>query len=378
MFALFLISSLSLYAGMHAYVYRRITILWTLPRQSRLLLVALFLLLVALPFAGRSLDHNGHITLARCINRTAFLWMVWVFWFCLAGWILSLWNILLPRLRLSQRTHGIVSLSCVLVATAWGLMEASRPIHREMMFIAPGLPPGSAPIKIVQVSDVHLGTVRSEQWNRSLVEDIRRLSPDLLLSTGDFIDSSVRNIGSLADRWATLNPPLGKYAVLGNHEFYTGVADAVSLHEKAGFHLLRGAGVVLNDAVHLHGVDDPTGRFLGNNDFTSESPLHPHGPRTHFTVLLKHQPRINPFSVDRFDLQLSGHTHGGQVFPFHLVAHLVYPLTTGLYDIGKRSKLYVSRGTGTWGPPLRFLAPPEITIITLVPALPATTPCATP
>jgi predicted MPP superfamily phosphohydrolase len=367
MFAFFLIFVIALYAGMHAYIYRHITTLWVLPRQSRLLLIALFMLLIALPFAGRTLDHNGHITLARCVNRTAFLWMVWVFWFCMAGWAISLWNVLFHRFRLSPRAHSVISAMFVLVATCWGLVEASRPIHREMMFIAPGLPSGSAPIKIVQVSDVHLGTVRSERWNQSLVKSIRDLAPDLLLSTGDFIDSSVRNVGSLADQWATLKAPLGKYAVLGNHEFYAGMTDSISLHNKAGFCLLRGCGVSINDALFLYGADDLTGRFLGSSDAASEARLPLHGPRSQFTILLKHQPRIDPRSLDRFDLQLSGHTHGGQVFPFHLVTHLIYPLTTGIHDIGKRSKLYVSRGTGTWGPPLRVFAPPEITVITLIP-----------
>lgn len=367
MFALFLIVAISLYAALHAYVYRRITAVWKLPLRTRLLLCALFLLLIMLPFAGRIIDHNGHAALARLVNRTAFLWMAWVFWFAIAGGAIGLWNTLFRRFRLSPRAHGGFAVLFVAAATVWGFLEAARPIHRELTYVARGLPPGSPPIRIVQVSDVHLGTVRSEQWNRSLVADIRALAPDLLLSTGDFVDSSARNVGSFADEWATLRPPLGKYAVLGNHEFYTGVADAVALHQRAGFALLRGSGVAVSDALFIYGVDDPTGRFLGLADNTSEARLPPHGPRSGFVILLKHQPRIDAFSVDRFDLQLSGHTHGGQVFPFHLVAHLVYPLTCGRFDIGERSHLYVSRGAGTWGPPLRFLAPPEIALITLVP-----------
>lgn len=380
MFVFFLIVAISLYAALHAYVYRRITAAWRLPLRTRLLLVAVFGLLMALPFAGRVLDHNGHAAMARCINRTAFLWMAWTFWFCLAGWTLGLWNLLVRRFRLPPKSHNAYALLVVLFATAWGLIESSRPIHRKLSFVAPDLPPGAAPVRIVQVSDVHLGTVRSAKWNRTLVENIRALNPDLLLSTGDFIDSSVRNVGALAEQWATLRPPLGKFAVLGNHEFYTGEADAIALHTKAGFQLLRGHGVDISGTLFLYGVDDPAGHHLHASDarlaairlgirpdYTSEARLPLHHPRSPFTILMKHQPRINPASVDRFDLQLSGHTHGGQLFPFHLVAHAVYPLTAGLYDIGERSRLYVSRGTGTWGPPLRFLAPPEITVITLVP-----------
>jgi predicted MPP superfamily phosphohydrolase len=89
-------------------------------------------------------------------------------------------------------------------------------------------------------------------------------------------------------------------------------------------------------------------------------------PRNKFTLLLKHQPRIDRPSVGLFDLQLSGHAHKGQIFPFTLVTRIIFPLNAGDYDLGKGSLLHVSRGSGTWGPPVRFLAPPEVTIIELV------------
>jgi hypothetical protein len=95
-----------------------------------------------------------------------------------------------------------------------------------------------------------------------------------------------------------------------------------------------------------------------------ELPALPAGPRAEVVVLLKHQPTINPEATGRFDLQLSGHTHGGQVFPFGLLTQLRYDFAAGLYEVGETSKLVVSRGTGTWGPPLRLLSPPEVTLIT--------------
>jgi hypothetical protein len=119
-------------------------------------------------------------------------------------------------------------------------------------------------------------------------------------------------------------------------------------------------------------VDDPAGRQIGQAPHTDESAALPAGPRTAATILLKHQPRVSRAAEDRFDVQLSGHTHGGQIFPFNFAVALLYPLGPGRHDLpgpaGARTggpTVYVSRGTGTWGPPLRLASPPEVTLITL-------------
>ena len=115
----------------------------------------------------------------------------------------------------------------------------------------------------------------------------------------------------------------------------------------------------------LVGVDDPAVRWRDRNADVSELPLLPPGETDDVVVLLKHQPTVDPAAVGRFDLQLSGHTHGGQVFPFLWFTRLFYDYGPGLHDLGDGSLLYVSRGTGTWGPPFRLAAPPEVTLVEL-------------
>jgi predicted MPP superfamily phosphohydrolase len=114
------------------------------------------------------------------------------------------------------------------------------------------------------------------------------------------------------------------------------------------------------------GIDDPTGKYFGRYRDISEKALLSHNPDKKFVLVLKHLPVVNKEAVGLFDLQLSGHTHGGQIFPFTLITRLFFPFHAGLISLANGSQLYVSRGSGTWGPPIRFLSSPEVTIIRLV------------
>ncbi|MEK6776566.1 MAG: hypothetical protein AABY87_06780 [bacterium] len=174
------------------------------------------------------------------------------------------------------------------------------------------------------------------------------------------------NLDGLSELMAGIRPRYGKFAVMGNHEYYAGIGQTLDFTRKAGFTMLRDEGVSAGCGISIAGVDDPAGRRYGLKDQVSEKALLqglPHGP---FTLLLKHRPVVDQGSVGLFDLQLSGHVHKGQIFPFNLIAWFYYPLRAGESVLGNGSHLYVSRGSGTWGPPIRFLAPPEITVIELV------------
>jgi predicted MPP superfamily phosphohydrolase len=149
--------------------------------------------------------------------------------------------------------------------------------------------------------------------------------------------------------------------VTGNHEYYAGLDQSLAFLERSGFRLLRGETVTVGDRITLAGVDDPTG-----GSAPDEAALLKKEPRTRFTVLLKHRPRVNSEAVSLFDLQLSGHAHRGQIFPFNLLTGLEYPMQNGLYELPGNGYLYTSRGTGTWGPPMRILSPPEMTLFEIV------------
>jgi len=121
-------------------------------------------------------------------------------------------------------------------------------------------------------------------------------------------------------------------------------------------------------ALVIGGVDDPAGLQTGQPCFPNESRVRGQRPGQAFTILLKHQPLVLPETLGLFDLQLSGHLHGGQIFPFQVFLRLLYPFGRGAYRLGDRSLLYVSCGAGTWGPPMRLLARPEVTLFVIEPA----------
>jgi hypothetical protein len=183
----------------------------------------------------------------------------------------------------------------------------------------------------------------------------------MLVATGDIVDAQINHVNELVELWQRINPPLGKYAVTGNHEFYAGIDQALDFLQRSGFEVLRNRNIQVGTWLKMVGVDDPArgGKSQDNEALGERSAL--------FTVLLKHRPDIEKLAQDKFDLQLSGHAHRGQIFPFNLLTALKYPRQNGLYELASAKYLYVSRGTGTWGPPMRLLSPPEITLFEIVP-----------
>jgi len=165
-----------------------------------------------------------------------------------------------------------------------------------------------------------------------------------------------------------VKPRYGKFAITGNHEFYAGIDQALEFTEKAGFTLLRGQGQTIGGLINIAGVDDIQARAYGGFHGVSEQQLLSGFSNNLFTLFLKHRPLVNKEGIGLFDLQLSGHVHKGQIFPFSILTWLYYPTQAGFAALSERSGLYVSRGSGTWGPPIRFLSPPEVTLIELVPA----------
>jgi predicted MPP superfamily phosphohydrolase len=226
------------------------------------------------------------------------------------------------------------------------------------------VPAAYSPLKIVQISDVHLGLIVREGRLKRILKKVAAENPDVVVSTGDLVDGQVCELNGLAGLLNEIRPRYGKFAVTGNHEFYAGFDNAKCFTENAGFTLLRGESTSAA-GITIAGVDDPAGRFYGLKNISETELLSPL-PRNKFVLLLKHRPLVDKKAVGLFDLQLSGHIHKGQIFPFTLLTALYYPLTSGRLDLPDKSVMYVSRGSGTWGPPVRFLAPPEVTAIELI------------
>lgn len=201
---------------------------------------------------------------------------------------------------------------------------------------------------------------------RRILSEVKKADPDILVSTGDLVDGQIDNLEKLAEPFQKINPRYGKFAITGNHEFYAGLDQALSFAEKSGFRILRGEAVTAAGLVNIAGVDDPQVKTYGLFKGRSEKELLSELPHEKFTLLLKHRPLVDKNALGLFDLQLSGHVHKGQIFPFSIITGLYYPTQAGLAKLSSNSQLYVSRGSGTWGPPIRFLSPPEITVIDLI------------
>ena len=166
--------------------------------------------------------------------------------------------------------------------------------------------------------------------------------------------------------FASVKAPLGKFAVMGNHEYYAGVDYSTEFHRMAGFQMLRDKVVRPVAGLSIVGLDFRERVVPGASKELNAVKLLEALPNGDSVIVLKHVPFVQGGLAGRVALQLSGHTHNGQIFPFNLPTKVVYPYITGTYDLPEGGKLHVSRGTGSWGPPVRVLSPPELTVIELI------------
>ncbi|MDO3376654.1 metallophosphoesterase [Geoalkalibacter halelectricus] len=365
---LFLASFLAIYTGMHALVFWGMYPLLFGHRALPTLTGVWMALMVLAPVAVRVLDKAGHNPVARALAWVGYSCMGFVFLAFSLFTILGLWDLAalgLDRLGAPNLTlHGPVSALVVLLLALgvglYGLYEAQNLRVERVLLQTTKLPAGVARLRIAQVSDIHLGLLHREETLAPIISHLQELQPDLVVATGDIVDAQIDHLDGMSELWQRLQPPLGKFAVTGNHEFYAGLGQALQFMERSGFTVLRGEGVTVAGTLTLVGIDDPTG------DSQNEAGLLTRHQSALFTLLLKHRPRVNEAAAGLFDLQLSGHAHRGQIFPFNYVTGLEYPQQEGLYSLPGGGRLYVSRGTGTWGPPMRVLSPPEITLFEIV------------
>jgi hypothetical protein len=259
-----------------------------------------------------------------------------------------------------------VPLALSLAVSVYGYFEA-RDIRTERIVLETDkLPAGMERFRICQISDVHLGLIVRDERLARMLEIVKRENPDLFVSTGDLVDAQIDGISRLAAALRDVRAACGNFAVTGNHEYIAGIDKALAFTKEAGFEVLRAQSRDIGGFLTVAGVDDPAGRGFGmRGGDNGEGELLASLPRDRFTLFLKHRPTAEETTRGLFDLQLSGHTHRGQIFPFNWIVRLYFPMGSGLHDVGN-ARVYVSRGSGTWGPPIRFLAPPEVTVIELV------------
>ncbi len=269
-------------------------------------------------------------------------------------------------IRLSPRISFFIPFVLCLAIGLYGYFEAIRIRTEHVTIRTSKIPEEASGLKIAQISDVHLGLIVRKERLKRIIDQVKASDPHILISTGDLVDGQMDDLLGLATMLQEIRPKYGKFAVTGNHEFYAGLGPSLHFTQKAGFTILRGEGVTVSGLINIAGVDDPGNRRRNSPPEISEKTVLAGLPRNHFTILLKHRPLLNKDATGLFDLQLSGHTHKGQIFPWSLITRLFFPNDAGLFKLQNNALLYVNRGSGTWGPPIRFLSPPEVTLIELV------------
>lgn len=374
-------------AGGHLFLYRRLFHATGLTRERR------WRLLGALGLAGLALLAVGGRLVSRVLPaRVApalgeFGWL----WFGVASYLfltlLLAWGLTgLVRLRERRRSTppapvsqerreflARVGAGGALLATGglstYGVWRAyEKPEVTHLTVKLPRLPRTLDGYRLVQVSDIHVGPLIQQRFMSALVEQVNGLEPDLVAVTGDLVDGSVDELGGHVGLLQKLRSRHGTYFITGNHEYYSDDEAWSAALSKMGLHVLRNRHVTLGDAggaFDLVGVDDWGARRQGwERGYDLDAALRGRDPER-AAVLLAHQPHgWDDAARKGIGLQLSGHTHGGQYFPFTLVVSAVWKHPAG-YFAQPDSHLYVNRGTGFWGPPLRVASPPEITVITL-------------
>jgi hypothetical protein len=270
------------------------------------------------------------------------------------------------RVFLARAVAGAVGLISGLVGVS-GIVNVARGFRvRNVRVPLARLPKATSGYSIVQLTDLHVGPTIGRDFVESVVRETNRLAADLVVITGDLVDGTVEQLCALVEPLKDLRAKDGVYFVTGNHEYYSG-ADAWIDHLRTlGIRVLRNERVSIRDAFDLAGVDDASAHRILPHHGQDVSKALAGRDESRAVVLLAHQPKALKEALRwNVDLQLSGHVHGGQMIPFNWIARLDQPVIAGLRLI-QSTWVYVSSGTGYWGPPMRVGSGAELTRIELL------------
>lgn len=373
----FILIFLLIYSGTHLYAFLKARAAFAFGTVTGIYLTAFMVLMIFAPFIVRLSERHGFEFAARLMSYTGYIWLAILFLFFSASLVFDIYSLLvysgglmlkrdLSGIDIPARLSFFISLFLAVIISFYGYFEAGNIITERIVIKTPKISKEAGRLKIVQISDVHIGLIIRGERLKRIIEQVKNAGPDVLVATGDLVDGQINNIGELAGLFKDIRPRFGKFAITGNHEFYAGLDRALAFTRESGFLVLRGEGVTVEGLINIAGVDDPQGKAYGDFKDIPERELLSGLSKGKFTLLLKHRPLVDKTAVGLFDLQLSGHAHKGQIFPFSLVTWLYYPVHAGYVNLSGSSNLYVSRGAGTAGTPIRFLSQPEVTVIELV------------
>ncbi|MDZ7317860.1 MAG: metallophosphoesterase [candidate division KSB1 bacterium] len=375
-FIIFFSIVLAIYGSANYYIFIRG---WqTIPQESRFRIpyLILFLILALSYIIGRFLEKIYLSLVSDIFVWIGSFWIALFFYFFLIVVLIDLARLVnhwLPFFHLItdnsnrlKQTALIAAIGIVLVTVLAGFINACAFRVRELN-VAINKQSNMSSIRIVAVSDVHLGTIVGRQRFCHIVNKINSLNPDLILLVGDVVDEDLAPVirENLGDALQQLRSKFGVYAITGNHEYIGGVEAAVEYLEAHGVTMLRDRVVNINQSLYLVGREDRSGRQFAGRQRKDLAELMAQVNKQLPVILLDHQPfKLSEAAENGFDLQLSGHTHHGQLWPLNFITNKVYEKSWGYLKKGN-THIYVSCGVGTWGPPVRLGSRPEIMNITL-------------
>ena len=305
-----------------------------------------------------------------------------------AAWVMFVWSLLgqLAGLILSLGGVGdplrsrLVAVAVLVVAAAllgWGCVEAMRvPRVKELDVAIARLGAGLDGLRVAIITDTHYGPIDRARWSADVVKRVNELDADIVCHLGDIADGTAESRELQARPLASVRATLSRVYVTGNHEYISEAQGWLDYMVEIGWETLHNRHVIIErggDRLVVAGVDDATARSSGLEGHRADLDAALADADAALPVLLlAHQPRQVTRAVRAgVDLQISGHTHGGQIWPFNFLVRLEQPVVHGLSRHGDRTQLYTSRGTGFWGPPFRVFAPSEISLLTLRSAQPS-------
>jgi len=372
LFTFFMILVLIIYGLAHYYVYRRVVAsLGIKGEQSGIILKYVFIfMMVSFPFSRLFVRTIGINPFTYTLDWLSSVWMGFIFYVFLFALIFQILLIIPTLLDFSfipilRKVSIWMAIASGLAMTIAALYEARLMMKTTVLELpVKNLPPEREGFRIVQLSDTHVGVLVSEPVMKRTIDAVNSLDADLVVITGDLVDEDAAHLNGISKLLNTIKSRNGVYAVTGNHEFYSGVEEAIAWANKGNVTYIRNGKRTIAGFLDIYGVDDPTAAQFGEPRVLPEEFIGLEA-RTRPSILLYHQPRGMEKAAEKgIDIILSGHTHNGQIWPVSLISRMIYPHENGLYKIGETA-LYVSRGIGTWGPPMRLGSPPEVVLVKL-------------
>lgn len=379
-FAVFLLVAISILFGIHYYLWARLIRDVGFSAQAKRVLTWMLVVLGASVPLAMVTSRLVAPEISAWWIRPAYLWIGVSFLLLLAVGFTDLLRVGYhfaserggvpnpSRRETLARLGGLVAAVLGVGASAWAVKEAARINVKRVEVSLAKLPKELDGTTIVQLTDVHVGPTIGREFIEELVQVVNGLAPDLVAITGDLVDGSVADLEHHVAPLADLRSTHGTFFVTGNHEYYSGAAAWCEHLSQLGVRVLHNEHVVLGrdgHSFHLAGIHDYQAVRFDEGHRADLARAVSGRDRDRALVLLAHQPKAVHDAVKHgVDLQISGHTHGGQLWPFGWLVRLQQPVVAGLAKFGE-TLIYVSRGTGYWGPPMRLNAPPEVTQIRL-------------